>query len=234
MPSFTFVQELFSSVADHYDTMNDVMSFGLHQKWRRDFVRSFPWKEFPHTLTYLDMACGTGDVACEVIQQTSSCGRALLPLLCDPNPDMLAKAKKKLPDPQIQWIEAAAESVPLEDNSIDLYTIAFGIRNVSCRKRALEEAYRLLRPGGFFFCLEFSMPLHPALKLIYQPYLRFGLPLLGHLIAKNTEAYRYLGDSIEAFPGPLLLEAELLQANFQKKGHILFSKGIVAVHWAEK
>ena len=234
MTSSDFIDGLFSSVASHYDLMNDLMSLGAHRVWRRLFVKELPWADLPSSFTYLDMSCGTGDMGGMVLDQADAYQKNIHAFFCDPNRDMLEKAQKKWTNPSIEWVQTYAETTPFQDESIDLYTVAFGLRNTQDRSASLQEVYRILKPGGFFFCLEFSMPAHPILKSVYKPYLRFGLPVLGRWIAHNAAAYRYLGDSICSFPSPYILEAEMAQVGLNSIGHRLLMEGIVAIHWGEK
>lgn len=230
---FETINALFSSVADRYDLMNDVMSLGLHRVWKEDFVEGLPCAHLPDTIDFLDMSCGTGDIALRFLRKADAMHKKTQALLCDPNTAMLEKCKEKT-DAQgmdVTFVETAAEKTPFSENSIDLYTISFGLRNVHNRAEALQEALRLLRPGGFFYCLEFSMPPNPLLQMAYRPYLGIGLPLLGALVARNASAYRYLGESIKAFPSPIMLETEMANAGFVDIGHRTLSEGIVAVHW---
>lgn len=234
MNSFETIQTLFSSIAPVYDRMNEAMSFGLHRMWKTHFVQHLPWKRLPSPFSYIDMACGSGDIAQRVLNIAAQHQHTVHATLCDPNTQMLQTAQDKLRDYPVQWVTSRGEETPFPDNSFDLYTIAFGLRNITHRLQALQEALRILKPGGFFYCLEFSRPTHPLIACAYRPYLRWGLPLWGALIAGKTAPYQYLADSIQAFPTQLQLEALLTTAGFKAVDHHNLSTGIVAIHWGQK
>src|SRR5947207_12667891 len=208
------VDDVFHSVARRYDLMNDLMSGGLHRAWKQALVTAVnPPKERPAAardtgsaaprFTLLDLAGGTGDIAFRVIQAGGSGTRATV---VDINADMLAvgraRAAERGLDDAIAFIEGNAEALPLADHSYDAVTIAFGIRNVPRIEAALAEAYRVLRIGGRFLCLEFSTVDVPGLDALYELYSFQLIPRVGQAVTGDREAYQYLVESIRKFPKP--------------------------------
>jgi ubiquinone/menaquinone biosynthesis methyltransferase len=227
------IASLFSSIASSYDRMNDVMSFGQHTFWKAYFVEQLPWGKMPNPFVYLDMSCGSGDIGSLVLQKAGACSKDIVPLFVDPNPDMMVLGQEKVTDERIEWRCESAEDLTVESERVDLYTISFGLRNVSDRGKALAQAFRVLTKGGAFFCLEFSHPSHPVVACAYHTYLQV-LPLVGKIVAGQSEPYSYLGQSIRDFPSPVLISMELAQAGFKNIGHHTLSSGIVAIHWGYK
>ena len=182
------VREVFASVAGRYDLMNDLMSGGLHRLWKDRLVRQMNPKPGG---VILDVAGGTGDVALRCARRTG--GKAEI-IVCDLSPAMLAEGRAKMVDQGllsgIEWITGNAEDLPLPARSVDTYCIAFGLRNVTHIDKALAEAARVLKPGGRFYCLEFSPGVTPKLKPIYDRYCMEVLPRLGALVAQDREAYQ--------------------------------------------
>lgn len=218
------VNSVFERVADRYDLMNDLMSLGAHRVWKERFVAALPLFQKGH---YLDVAGGTGDIGAAIQRRLRKISAEAQVTVCDINPSMISKGKTRFPD--LFWVCGSAESLPFPDESVDVYTIAFGLRNVTHRDKAIQEAYRVLRPGGHFACLEFSQPFFP-LRKAYDLYSFHILPRLGAVIARDKEAYQYLVESIRTF----LTREELLQL---MKGSGLTSLscetltgGIVAMH----
>ena len=211
------VANVFTSVASSYDTMNDLMSVGTHRLWKDYFVRSIDpgvqdcEKETgTEGQTILDIAGGTGDIAfrmlehCTVVKQD----RASKIIVSDINPDMLAEGKRRAREGgyeqsgRLSWLEANAEDLhAIFDGSIDLYTVAFGIRNFTSKQLALREAFRVLKPGGVFACLEFSKVNNRLLEAVYKRWSFGAIPLIGQLVAGDRDSYQYLVESIERFPG---------------------------------
>lgn len=227
------IESLFSSIASSYDRMNDVMSLGQHKFWKAYFVERLPWASLPSPFVYVDMSCGSGDIGALVLQKADACAKNVIPLFVDPNLDMMSLGKEKIKDERIEWRCESAEDLSIDSDSTDLYTISFGLRNVSDRGKALAQALRVLKKGGAFYCLEFSHPTHPGVECAYHGYLQV-LPFIGKLVAGQSEPYTYLGQSIRDFPSPALVSMELSQAGFKDVGHQSLSCGIVAIHWGYK
>ena len=236
------VDDVFHSVAPRYDLMNDLMSGGLHRAWKQALVTAVnPPQERPTAardtetapprFTLLDLAGGTGDIAFRVIQAGGSGTRATV---VDINADMLAvgraRAAERGLDDAITFIEGNAEALPLADRSYDAVTIAFGIRNVPRIEVALREAYRVLRIGGRFLCLEFSTVDVPGLDAFYDFYSFNVIPALGRTVVGDAEAYRYLVESIRRFPPPHALAEMMRAAGFARVSFQRMSGGIVALH----
>ena len=224
------VDGVFRSVARRYDLMNDLMSFGLHRAWKDALVTAVnPPKNRPFAV--LDIAGGTGDVAMRVIAAGGAETRATV---CDINPDMLAVGRERaeargLVD-ALRFAEANAEALPFADRSFDAVTIAFGIRNVPRIDGALAEAFRVLKIGGRFLCLEFCPVAMPGLAALYDLYSFNVIPALGRAVAGDAESYRYLVESIRRFPTPQAFAQMMRAAGFARVSHRLMSGGIVALH----
>ena len=224
------VDDVFHSVARRYDVMNDLMSFGLHRAWKNALVTAVdPPKNLPFAL--LDIAGGTGDVAFRVIESGGGKTRATI---CDINGDMLeigrARAAARALGDAMIFTEANAEALPFADRSFDAVTIAFGIRNVPRIEQALAEAYRVLKIGGRFLCLEFSAVDVPGLDRLYDFYSLKVIPALGRAVAGDAESYRYLVESIRRFPNPDVFAATLRAAAFARVSFQPMTGGIVALH----
>jgi demethylmenaquinone methyltransferase / 2-methoxy-6-polyprenyl-1,4-benzoquinol methylase len=224
------VDDVFHSVARRYDLMNDLMSLGLHRAWKNALVIAIdPPRQRPFTL--LDIAGGTGDVAFRAV---SAGGERTRVTVCDINADMLAVGRERaiargLAD-VVTFVEANAEALPVADRSFDAATIAFGIRNVARIEKALAEAFRALKIGGKFACLEFSAVDVPGLDRLYDFYSFNVIPALGRTVAGDAEAYRYLVESIRRFPRPQVFADMLRAAGFARVTHKLMAGGIVALH----
>ena len=224
------VDDVFRSVARRYDLMNDLMSFGLHRAWKDALVTAVnPPKNRPFAL--VDIAGGTGDVAMRIVAAGGNDTRATV---CDINADMLAVGRERadgrgLGD-AVAFTEANAEALPFKDRSFDAATIAFGIRNVPRIEVALAEAYRVLRIGGRFVCLEFSAVNVPGLDTLYDLYSFNVIPALGRAVVGDAESYRYLVESIRRFPKPQAFAAMMRAAGFARVSHQLMTGGIVALH----
>ncbi|MBB4197012.1 bifunctional demethylmenaquinone methyltransferase/2-methoxy-6-polyprenyl-1,4-benzoquinol methylase [Rhodoblastus sphagnicola] len=224
------VDDVFHKVAQRYDIMNDLMSGGLHRIWKDIFVsRVHPSKNAP--FNHLDVAGGTGDIAFRVVQAG---GPKTKVTVLDINGDMLAvgreRAQAKGLADRLDFVEANAESLPFEDGEFDAYTIAFGIRNVPRIDRALAEAYRVLKRGGKFLCLEFSQVEAPALAKIYESYSFSVIPAIGRLVTGDGEPYRYLVESIRQFPAAEDFAAMIETAGFQRVSFTRLTGGVVAIH----
>jgi demethylmenaquinone methyltransferase/2-methoxy-6-polyprenyl-1,4-benzoquinol methylase len=224
----TLVDDVFHSVARRYDLMNDLMSFGLHRAWKHALVAALnPPKARPFAL--LDIAGGTGDVALRVLAAGGETARATV---CDINADMLAIGRNRAAgvEGRITFTEANAESLPFADRSFDAATVAFGIRNVPRIETALAEAYRVLKIGGRFLCLEFSDVDVPGLRTLYDLYSFNVIPALGGAVVGDAESYRYLVESIRRFPKPQEFTAMLCTAGFARVSYQKMTGGIVALH----
>ncbi len=223
---------VFDSVAGKYDLMNDVMSGGIHRLWKNRLIREIN----PRLgLSYLDVAGGTGDIAFRIHKATN--GTAPI-TVCDINASMLEVGQDRAIDRGIvkgmEWIVGNAETLPFKDNNFDVYTIAFGLRNVTRIDDALREAYRVLKPGGRFFCLEFSHVEPEALQKIYDLYSFNVIPRMGELIANDADSYQYLVESIREFPNQEALSQRLLDAGFDEAHYTNLTFGVAAIHEAWK
>lgn len=229
------VREVFESVAPRYDLMNDLMSGGLHRLWKdalADRLNPQPGE------LILDMAGGTGDIARRLQARASRAaqrrgGAPARILVADINAEMVAAGLAR-GEAGLAWLVANAERLPLPDACLDAYSISFGIRNVTDIPAGLKEARRALKPGGRFFCLEFSRLAVPPLEPAYD-FLSFRvIPALGQAVAKDGEAYRYLVESIRRFPDQETFASLLRQAGFKRVGYTNFFGGVAALHsgWA--
>ena len=224
------VNDVFHSVARRYDLMNDLMSFGLHRAWKNALVTAVdPPRAAPFSV--LDIAGGTGDVAFRLIEAGGAQTRVTV---CDINRDMLEVGRERAAiyggDTVVIFAEANAEALPFADRSFDAATIAFGIRNVPRIERALAEAFRVLKIGGKFVCLEFSSVDVPALDRLYDLYSYTIIPALGGVVAGDAESYRYLVESIRRFPKPQAFATMLRAAGFARVSFQTISGGIVTLH----
>ena len=220
------VRGVFDSVAGRYDLMNDLMSGGVHRLWKASLIDQLR----PHPGLYLlDVAGGTGDIAARFL---SAGGDRVT--VCDINASMVRVGRDRAIDTNraagIDWLVGDAEALPVPDRSVDAYTIAFGLRNVTDIDAALREARRVLRPGGRFLCLEFSHVADPVLSELYDRFSFGVLPLLGRYVARDAEAYQYLAESIRRFPPQEKLVARMAAAGFEQTGFRNLSRGIVAIH----
>ncbi len=218
------VQNVFNQVYDKYDLMNDFMSLGVHRLWKKNMLNMMNPSV---NQKLIDVACGTGDIA----KLFSKCVNKSSQVTCiDPNKGMIKKGKEKLKKfKDLNWIVAPAEKLPIEDNSFDFYTISFGLRNTKNLDSALSEAYRVLKPGGRFLCLEFSKIQNTSLNFLYKNYSKF-IPLIGKVIVGNKDPYDYLIKSIEEFVNQEELLDVLYKNGFQKCRYRNLSGGIVSIH----
>ena len=227
----TLVNDVFHSVARRYDLMNDLMSGGLHRVWKDVMVTTLnpPRSDVPFAL--LDVAGGTGDIA---FRAAAVAGLGFEATVCDINGDMLAVGRERAIarhlDHQVQFVEGNAESLPFGDRRFDAYTIAFGIRNVPRIPLALKEAYRVLKPGSRFLCLEFSTVTVPGLDKLYDLFSFNVIPQLGRMVTGDAESYRYLVESIRQFPRPEAFAQMIRDAGFSRVKYDIMSGGIVALH----
>lgn len=222
------VGSVFTSVAGKYDVMNDLMSFGVHRLWKH-FTLSLTGLKLGQRA--LDVAGGTGDLALGLLRQVGPQGRVIL---SDINPSMLALGRDRLLDSgfvgNAACLVADAERLPFDDNSFDCLTIGFGLRNVTDKVAALHSMYRVLKPGGQLLVLEFSTPVAPGLKSLYDAYSFHVLPALGRFIAQDSASYRYLAESIRTHPNQETLLDMIRVAGFGETRYHNLSGGIVAVH----
>ncbi|KAK8487566.1 hypothetical protein V6N13_016408 [Hibiscus sabdariffa] len=240
------VGKVFSNVASNYDLMNDFMSAGLHRLWKDRLVSKLT--PFPG-MKHLDVAGGTGDVAFRILESINSIRRRALqdPInddlqeetriyVCDINQNMLNVGKNRAlerglgEDKSLVWVQGDAEALSFEDNSMDGYTIAFGIRNVTHIEKVLTEAYRVLKRGGRFLCLELSHVEIPVFKELYDLYSFSVIPRLGEVVAGDRESYQYLVESIRRFPPQEKFASMIADAGFQKVEYENLVGGVVAIH----
>ena len=224
------VDAVFHKVAARYDLMNDLMSAGLHRLWKDRLVTLVhPAKRGP--FQHLDVAGGTGDVAFRIVRAG---GPGTHVTVLDINADMLAvgaaRAARQALSDRLTFVEANAEDLPFPDRHFDAYTVAFGIRNVPRIDRALGEAYRVLKRGSPFLCLEFSAVDVPGLERIYDAYSFAAIPAIGRAVTGDGEPYRYLVESIRKFPSAERFAGMIAEAGFQRAGFTRLSGGIVAIH----
>ena len=226
------VETVFDSVASRYDLMNDLMSGGIHRLWKNKFVSMLHPSA---NKVLLDVAGGTGDIAFRYRQRAGSKAKITV---CDINREMLNVGKDRAINrgylKGFEWVVGNAESLPFADNSYDLYTISFGLRNVPRIDDALEEAYRVLKPGGQFFCLEFSQVTNPVFRKIYDEYSFRMIPKIGELVAHDRESYQYLVESIRQFPKQKELAVRIKKAGFEQVRFVNLSGGIAAIHTGTK
>lgn len=254
--TYTPVGGVFSSVASSYDVMNDLMSFGIHRLWKDHFVRSLnpgsrPSSANPSATGWhiLDVAGGTGDIAFRMLDHSTKINNDTTTrvTVADINGDMLAEGRKRaalyngdgtyLRTGRLSFVEANAEDLTavVPDNSVDLYTVAFGIRNFTHKEVALREAFRVLKPGGVFACLEFAPQLsNPVLNTIYKQWSFNAIPAIGQVVASDRDSYQYLVESIERFPTQSKWRQMIADAGFavppEKRGWEDLTFGVAAIH----
>jgi len=222
------VSEVFHSVAKEYDLMNDLMSFGLHRWWKQFAISRAQIRPQDRVL---DLAGGTGDLTIGITKRLNEKGQVVL---ADINAAMLAKSRERLLNQGIlkpvSWLQTNAEALPFPDHSFDKIIMAFGLRNVTYKERALQEMARLLKPGGRCVILEFSKVTHKPLSRLYDLYSFSILPKLGKWIVNDTDSYQYLAESIRMHPDQETLKAMMLAAGFARCEYQNVQGGIVAVH----
>ena len=255
----SLVKQVFSSVASKYDVMNDLMSMGAHRLWKDELIRMIGYdaasKAEPDLIPrHLDVAGGTGDIAFRSAIELTKCYQSTVKsmtstqvdtlldderqvVVCDINPDMLSVGRGRVvsavginTSKLIGFVEGNAERLPFEDNSFDLYTIAFGLRNVTNKDVALKEAYRVLKPGGRIMIMEFSSLNNPMLQQMYDGYSFNVIPKIGELVANDRESYQYLVESIRKFPKQEELLGMVRAAGFGCASYRNLTFGVVAVH----
>ncbi len=224
------VNNVFARVARRYDLMNDLMSGGLHRLWKDAVIN---WLAPPRGRSFrlLDVAGGTGDIAARFLRAGGPLSEAII---CDISAEMLDAGRERMAaadeGSRLALVQANAEALPFGQKSCDAYTIGFGIRNVTDREAALREAFRVLKPGGRFLCLEFSQVQMPMLDRIYDIYSFNLIPRLGEAVAGDGEAYRYLVESIARFPDQDRFAAMIASAGFARVQYRNLSGGIAAIH----
>jgi demethylmenaquinone methyltransferase / 2-methoxy-6-polyprenyl-1,4-benzoquinol methylase len=227
----TLVNSVFHSVAQRYDLMNDLMSAGLHRVWKDIMINALnpPKSDAPFAL--LDVAGGTGDIAFRAAKAAGGNFRATV---CDINPEMLAVGRERATarhlDDRVSFVEGNAEALAFPDRAFDGYTIAFGIRNVPRIDLALGEAFRVLKPGSRFLCLEFSTVDLPGLDRLYELFSFKVIPPLGRAVTGDAQSYQYLVESIRKFPRPSAFAEMIRSAGFARVNWQTLSGGIVALH----
>ena len=218
------VQSVFDKVYNKYDLMNDVMSLGIHRTWKKNLINMMNPSS---NQNLIDVACGTGDISKLFLKYVSINSH----ITCvDPNKGMIAKGREKLKKyNNINWVISSAENLPIDSNKFDFYTISFGLRNTMNLNKTLQEAYRVLKPGGRFLCLEFSKIHNSNLDLIYKTYSKL-IPNIGKIIVGEKEPYEYLIKSIENFVSQDELIDLMRKNNFEKCSFRNLSGGIVSIH----
>lgn len=225
------VRGVFDNVASNYDLMNDLMSGGVHRLWKDRLVRIIRPR---NNQAFLDVAGGTGDIAFRIKKKAPEAAITV----CDINTEMLKVGRDRAIDKGwlngFDWVTGNAESLPVPDSSIDVYTIAFGLRNVTHIDTALKEAVRVLKPGGRFFCLEFSKVQEPIFARAYDAFSFKVIPQIGHLVAKDRDSYQYLVESIRRHPDQKTLQRRMSAAGMDGTGFYNLSGGIAAIHYGNK
>ena len=225
------VNEVFSKVAERYDQMNDLMSGGLHRLWKDDFVAMLNPPRGNTAFSVLDVAGGTGDIAFRIARRG---GHGTHVIVADISPEMVTEGRKRAEREGLlarcDFTVGNAEALAFPDRSFDAYTIAFGIRNVTHIDRALSEAYRVLKPGGRFMCLEFSQVDVPLLDSIYDAYSFTVIPAVGKVVTGDGHPYRYLVESIRTFPKQEKFRDMISAAGFANATYRNLAGGVVAIH----
>ena len=218
------VNSVFSDVHKKYDLMNDIMSLGVHRVWKQKFIE---WMNPQPNTRLIDVASGTGDIAKLFLEKIDEIAHVTC---VEPNVEMLKQGEKKLKKfGEINWINAPAEKIPLKDDVFDYYSISYGIRNVSDINRTLKEAFRVLKPGGRFMCLEFSKIENELFNFVYKQYSK-TIPLIGKFIVGSEKPYKYLVDSIEKFYDQDQLVELIYKNGFSNVEFRNLSNGITAIH----
>ena len=218
------VNSVFSQVYKKYDLMNDIMSLGVHRVWKEKFI---DWMNPQPNTKLIDVASGTGDIANLFFTRSDGTGEVVC---VEPNKEMLSRGKIKLKKyKSVKWINSSAESIPIEGNTFDYYSISYGIRNVSDINKVLKEAFRVLKPGGRFMCLEFSKIDNEILNFLYKQYSK-TIPYIGKFIVGSDKPYKYLIDSIDKFYNQKELSKLIKNNGFSNVEFRNVSNGISAIH----
>ncbi len=220
------VQKLFSEVSKKYDLMNDIMSFGTHRLWKKRLIEIM---NINSNDKIIDVGSGPGDLTKIILKENKN----VLIYSVDLNLEMLNEAKKRFNEQQkknIKFINANAENLPFENNFFDKYVISFCLRNITYIEKALYESFRILKPGGIFYCLEFSAPTSSVINKIYSKYKNKIVPFIGEKVANNKNAYKYLEESISQFPNQNILLDKINNVGFEKTSYINLFDGIVSIH----
>mgnify|MGYP001162640271 FL=1 len=235
----SLVRGVFDQVASRYDLMNDLMSLGVHRLWKKALLDALAPRP---DMRLLDMAGGTGDIACRFLARLPQIGQGTAKntdstaIVCDANTAMMEIGRARALDRGVvsglTWVCGDAEAIPLPERCMDAYTIAFGLRNVTHPEAAMAEAYRVLKPGGRFLCLEFSHVVLPVLDRLYDLYSFSVIPALGGAVTGDVESYRYLVESIRRFPTQKALASTMWRAGFERVSYRNLSGGIAALHSA--
>ena len=221
-------KEVFDKVASKYDIMNDIMSLGAHRYWKELLI---DWLSPEKEMHIIDVAGGTGDVARRFLKRVKGKGKATV---CDPNEFMVEEGKKNhnFKD-KIEWIVASAEDLPFKENTFDAYLVSFGVRNFSNIEKSLGEAYRVLKPGGKFYCLEFSKAENETISNVYNFYSSI-IPVMGKIIVGDEKPYEYLTETISNFPSQENFKKIIEGTKFKDVNYRNIFNGIVAIHNATK
>ena len=235
----SLVRRVFDQVASRYDLMNDLMSLGVHRLWKKALLDALAPRP---DMRLLDMAGGTGDIARRFLARLSQIERGTAKntdstaIVCDANAAMMEMGRVRALDRGVisglSWVCGDAEAIPLPERCMNAYTIAFGLRNVTDPEKALAEAYRVLKPGGRFLCLEFSQVVLPVLDRLYDLYSFSVIPALGGAVTGDAEGYRYLVESIRRFPDQEALASIMGRTGFERVSYRNLSGGIAALHSA--
>ena len=221
-------KEVFDKVASKYDIMNDVMSLGAHRYWKELLI---DWLSPEKEMHIIDVAGGTGDVARRFLKRVKGKGKATV---CDPNEFMVEEGKKNHTfKDKIEWIVASAEDLPFKENTFDAYLVSFGVRNFSNIEKSLGEAYRVLKPGGKFYCLEFSKAENETISSVYNFYSSI-IPVMGKIIVGDEKPYEYLTKTISNFPSQENFKKIIEGTKFKDVNYRNIFNGIVAIHNATK
>ena len=221
-------KEVFDKVASKYDIMNDIMSLGAHRYWKELLI---DWLSPEKEMHIIDVAGGTGDVARRFLKRVKGKGKATV---CDPNEFMVEEGKKNHTyKNKIEWIVASAEDLPFKENTFDAYLVSFGVRNFSNIEKSLGEAYRVLKPGGKFYCLEFSKAENETISSVYNFYSSI-IPVMGKIIVGDEKPYEYLTKTISNFPSQENFKKIIEGTKFKDVNYRNIFNGIVAIHNATK
>ena len=225
------INKIFQSVAGKYDLMNDLMSFGLHRKWKKEFVSHLNLSSKKKNII-LDLGSGTGDVVSQI--NNTGINSNYLAYLVDPNIEMIKNGTKKLKSKNLIWLAAYGEKLPFKNNKFDLVTMSFSLRNVENIKKTLNEIYRVLKKNGQFLCLEFGKVENLAINSIYKIYSDNFIPEIGKKITGNKEAYKYLIESIKRFPSQKEICKILKLRKFYKINYYDLNFGIATIYSCRK